>query len=152
MTWPRKMPMAQAGIQPIFKSLVWLNPEKCPRCKQESSHRSAALEADALSTRPTRQSALWTSQWSTYNCERCVATQKPETCNQIPFAFSIISSHNKTVGSGNRYRKQFPPPLPTECDGDEMNVPTRLSEHEKWNILTLATSTYQSRYGHLCSN
>ena len=40
---------AATGV-PIFKSLVLLDPEKSPRRKQESNPRSAALEADALTT------------------------------------------------------------------------------------------------------
>ena len=40
---------------PIFKSLVWLDPEK-PRRKRESNPGSSALEADALTPRPTRRS------------------------------------------------------------------------------------------------
>ena len=41
--------MAANGV-PILKSLVWLNPKECRR-KQKSNPRSAALEADALTTR-----------------------------------------------------------------------------------------------------
>ena len=39
---------------PIFKSLVWFNLEKS-RCKRDSNQGSSALEADALTTRPTRR-------------------------------------------------------------------------------------------------
>ena len=39
---------------PIFKSLVWLNPEKS-WCKRDSNTISSALEADTLTTRSRRQ-------------------------------------------------------------------------------------------------
>ena len=39
----------------VFKSLVWLDPEKSPRQKRESNHGSPALKAEALLTRPTRR-------------------------------------------------------------------------------------------------
>ena len=42
---------------PIFKSLVRLDPENSPRRKRESNPGSSALEADALTTRPTRRSS-----------------------------------------------------------------------------------------------
>ena len=41
---------------PIFKSLVWLNPEKSPWCKQELNLGSSALEEDTLTAGLTRQS------------------------------------------------------------------------------------------------
>ena len=42
---------------PIFKSLVWLSPEKSSH-KRDSNPESSVPEADALITRPSRQS-LW---------------------------------------------------------------------------------------------
>ena len=39
----------------MFKSLVWLDPEKKSRRKRDSNLGPSALEADALTTRPTRQ-------------------------------------------------------------------------------------------------
>ena len=42
---------------PIFKSLVWLDLEKSCR-KRNSNPGSSALEADALTTRPTRRSGI----------------------------------------------------------------------------------------------
>ena len=50
-----QVPGKVATREPVFKSLVWLNPEKFPHRKRESKPRSAALEADALTTRPRRQ-------------------------------------------------------------------------------------------------
>ena len=50
-------PSAWQGIAtgvPIFKSLVWLDPEKSRR-KWDSNPGSSALEADAFTTRPTRR-------------------------------------------------------------------------------------------------
>ena len=51
----RQAPGRVATGVPIFKSLVWLDPEKSRR-KRESNPGSAALEADDLTTRPTRRS------------------------------------------------------------------------------------------------
>ena len=52
---------------PIFKSLVWLNPEKSQR-KWDSNLGSCALKVDTLTTRPTRPSMLGDSypgkQWA----------------------------------------------------------------------------------------
>ena len=56
---------------PIFKSLVWLDPEKSHR-KQDLNPRSSAPEADALTTRPGRWckcrraciiSHKWLTEW-----------------------------------------------------------------------------------------
>ena len=41
---------------PFFKSLVWLDLEKCPGRKRESNPGFAALKADALNARPKGQS------------------------------------------------------------------------------------------------
>ena len=49
---------------PIFKLLVWLDPEKSPR-KQDLDKGSSALEADVLSTRPTRRSLEHRQLWIT---------------------------------------------------------------------------------------
>ena len=48
----------------IFRSLVWLHPEKS-RHKQESNPRPAALKMDALTTRPVRQYCVrrWQLAW-----------------------------------------------------------------------------------------
>ena len=43
---------------PVFKSLLWLDPEKFPWRRPESNPRSAALKADALTTGPTRWFSL----------------------------------------------------------------------------------------------
>ena len=43
---------------PMFKSLVWLDPEKSRR-KRDSNPGSSAPEADAVTTRPTRRSRRW---------------------------------------------------------------------------------------------
>ena len=48
------MPSRIATGVPIFKSPIWLNSEKSPWCKWESNSGSAALEADALTAKPTR--------------------------------------------------------------------------------------------------
>ena len=44
-----------ANGMPMFKSLVQLRPEKTLQRKREVNSRSAALEVDALTTRPARQ-------------------------------------------------------------------------------------------------
>ena len=48
----RRAPGRVATGVPIFKSLVWLDPEKSRR-KRDSNTGSSVLEADALTTRPT---------------------------------------------------------------------------------------------------
>ena len=56
-TSPGTDPMTPGAWQdgvPILKSLVWLDPETFQR-KRESNPGSSALEADALTTRPTRR-------------------------------------------------------------------------------------------------
>ena len=52
------MPVAWQGSHwsAILKSLAWLDPEKSLRRKRESNLGWAALEADALTTTPTRRS------------------------------------------------------------------------------------------------
>ena len=49
----RQAPGRVATGVPIFKSMVWLDPEKS-RCKCDSNLGSSALKADAITTRPTR--------------------------------------------------------------------------------------------------
>ena len=44
---------------PHFKSLIWLDPEESLRRKRESNRKSAALEADTLTTRPMRRLSVW---------------------------------------------------------------------------------------------
>ena len=46
------------GVPNFFRSLVWVDPEKS-RHKRDSNLGSSALEADALTTRPTRQLKRW---------------------------------------------------------------------------------------------
>ena len=50
----REIQMHPATGVPVFKSLVWLDPEKSRR-KRDANPGSSALEADALTTRPARR-------------------------------------------------------------------------------------------------
>ena len=54
LTLYRQAPGRVATGVPIFESLVWLDPEKSRR-KRDLNPGSSALEADALTTRPTRR-------------------------------------------------------------------------------------------------
>ena len=53
LTLWRQAPGRVASEVSIFKSLVWLDPDKIPR-NWDLNPGSSALEADALTTRPTR--------------------------------------------------------------------------------------------------
>ena len=53
-------PGREATGVPIFKSLVWLDPEKIPT---QANTGSSTLEADALTTRPTRRCARLVCCW-----------------------------------------------------------------------------------------
>ena len=55
LTLKRQVPGRVAIGVPRSKSLVRLDPEKSPRHKRESKPGSASLEADPLTTRPTRR-------------------------------------------------------------------------------------------------
>ena len=59
LTLWRQAPGRVATGVPIFELLVWLDPEKSRR-KRDSNPGSSALEADALTTRPTRRSRIET--------------------------------------------------------------------------------------------
>ena len=65
---------------PIFKPLVWLDPEKS-HCKPNSNPGSSALKADDLTTRPTRWSAIYLllrhkiRDHSTWILSSCTVTQ-----------------------------------------------------------------------------
>ena len=76
---------ADTGV-PIFKSLVWLDPGKSHR-KWDSNTGSSALEADTLTTRPTRQHSTdtlndvqskRTVKWLPY-CLWCYPSRCPRT-------------------------------------------------------------------------
>ena len=54
LTLQYQVPGRVATWVPIFESLVWLDPKKSRR-KQDSNPGSSTLEADALTTRPTRR-------------------------------------------------------------------------------------------------
>ena len=56
LTLQRQEPGRVATGVPTFKSLWWLDAGKSAQCKRESNSGSSALEADAWTTRPTRQS------------------------------------------------------------------------------------------------
>ena len=53
---------------PIFKSLIWLDPEKFQH-KRDSNPGSSAPKADVLTTRPTRRSSLE---------ENCIASRRAQ--------------------------------------------------------------------------
>ena len=53
LTLYRQTPGRVVTGVPIFKPLVWLDPEKSRR-KRDSNPGSSALEADTVTTRPTR--------------------------------------------------------------------------------------------------
>ena len=57
LTLSCQVPGRVATAVPVFKSLVWLNPEKSSLQKQDSNSRSTTLEVDAITYRPTRQCA-----------------------------------------------------------------------------------------------
>ena len=57
LTLYRQAPGRVTTGVPVFKSLVLLNPEKSRR-QQDSNPGPYALEADTLTTRPTRQSSV----------------------------------------------------------------------------------------------
>ena len=57
LTLWRQSPGRVATGVPILKSLVWLDPGKSRR-RRESNPGSAAFEADALTTRPTKRLAF----------------------------------------------------------------------------------------------
>ena len=57
LTLCHQAPGRVATEMPIFKSLVWLDPPNKSRRKRNSNPGSSALEAGALTTRPTRR---WT--------------------------------------------------------------------------------------------
>ena len=59
-----------------FKSLVWLDLEKSRR-KRDSNPGSSALEADALTTRPTRWSwNLYAAEWTWGTCWTLLEAQE----------------------------------------------------------------------------
>ena len=67
LTLERQAPGRVATGVPMFKSLVWLDREKSRR-QRDSNPGSSALEADALTTRPTRRFLLRVFVWK----EACI--------------------------------------------------------------------------------
>ena len=65
---------------PIFKSRVWLEPEKSCR-KQDSSTGSSALKADFLTTRPTRWSDSVFNDSNSYSKILCLECQSTQSCH-----------------------------------------------------------------------
>ena len=97
---------------PIFKSLVWLNPER-PRRKRELNLGSAALEADALTTLPTRQCKQKNRDASrqrrpSLNCLAGLvirrSPRKQQTWVQFPLSLWVFfrSSHTCDLQIGNQ--------------------------------------------------